>query len=144
MTKKLIIAGSIFAAALTLGYGALSASAGAPLKAPETALTIDGKKPAHFSHPTHLKLGLDCGTCHHDGEHKPLTSEAIAAMPDVKGLHCVSCHNSTFANMALQKEKDVFHARCKECHKAGYEGKTGPTGCLDCHIKQVKKAVEGC
>lgn len=144
MKKKLMLAGTIFATALTLSLGTLSARAEGPLAAPETVLTIDGKKPAHFSHPNHLKLGLACGVCHHDGEHKALSAEDIAALPDVKSLNCVSCHNTTFSNEKLQKQKDVFHARCKECHKAGYEGKTGPTGCTDCHIKQAKKAVEGC
>lgn len=143
--KKVMIAGSIFAMTLALGSVAVTAVAGGPLKAPENELTIDGKKPARFSHATHVILGMDCGGCHHDGGHKPLTPEAIAAMPDAKGLRCVSCHNGAFSNQELQKPKDVFHARCKECHTAGYQGKTGPTACGDCHIKQaVKKAVEGC
>lgn len=141
MKKKLMIAGAFFAVALTLGAGALAAS---QLQAPETELTIAGKKPAHFSHSTHLKLGLACGICHHDGEHKPLTADAIAALPDAKRLSCVACHNKTFAKQELQTPKEVFHARCKECHKAGYKGKTGPAGCLDCHVKETKKAVEGC
>ena len=144
MKKKLMIAGSIFAVALTLGVGAVAVTAADALKDPQTELTIDGKKPAHFSHPTHLKLGMACGVCHHDGGHQPLSAEAIAALPNAKQLNCVSCHNSTFTNLDLQKAKDVFHARCKECHKAGYEGKKGPGGCTDCHIKQEKKAVEGC
>lgn len=144
MKKRMMIAGSLVSAALIIGLGALSVSAGSPLQAPDGELTIAGKKPAHFSHPTHLQLGLACGVCHHDGEHKPLTAEAIAALPNAKSLTCVSCHNATFGNKALQQAKEVFHARCKECHKAGYEGKNGPSGCLDCHIKQEKKAVEGC
>jgi len=144
MKKRMLIAGSMVAAALTLGLGALTVSAEGPLQAPDRELTIAGKKPAHFNHSTHLKLGLDCGVCHHDDQHQPLTAAAIAALPDAKGLTCVSCHNSTFGNKELQQPKEVFHARCKECHKAGYEGKTGPSGCLDCHLKQQKKAVEGC
>jgi hypothetical protein len=144
MKKRLLIGGTMVAVALTLGVGALSASGAGPLTAPGKEITIDGKKPAHFSHPTHMKLGLACGTCHHDGEHKPLTAEAIAVLPDAKQLNCASCHNSTFRNKDLQTPKEVFHARCKECHKVGYAGKTGPTGCVDCHIKQAKKAVEGC
>lgn len=144
MKKKLMVTGSIIAAALTLSLGTISALAESPLKAPETKLIIDGKKPAHFDHQTHLKMGMDCGVCHHDGEHKPLTAEAIAAMTDGKTLNCMNCHNSSFSNKDLQKQKDVFHARCKECHKAGYKGKTGPSSCTDCHIKKEKKAVEGC
>lgn len=144
MKKKLMIAGSIFAAALALGLGAITAVAEGPLQAPETKLIIDGKKPAQFNHQTHVTMGLDCGTCHHDADHKPLSAEAIAAMSNAKVLSCVSCHNSTFSNKDLQKPKDVFHARCKECHKTGYKGKTGPSGCVDCHIKKEKKAIEGC
>ncbi len=144
MNKKLMIAGSIFAVALGLGLGAVAVSAADALKAPQAELTIAGKKPAHFSHPPHLKLGMACGVCHHDGEHKPLSAEAIAALPNAKQLSCVGCHNGAFTNPDLQKVKDVFHARCKECHKAGYEGKKGPGGCIDCHIKQEKKAAEGC
>ncbi len=144
MKKKIMIVGSIFAAALVLGLGVFSASATDPLKAPATEMTIDGKKPARFSHPSHMQLGLACGVCHHDAEHKPLTAEAITALPDAKQLHCVSCHNSTFAKPELQNKKDIFHARCKECHKTGHEGKKGPAGCTDCHVKQAKKAVEGC
>ena len=48
---------------------------------PKEAITIDGKKPAKFNHQTHVDLGVKCGHCHHDGEHNPLVSEAIAALP---------------------------------------------------------------
>ena len=144
MKKKLMLVGAMAAVAFALGLGTFSAFATGTLKAPESEITIDGKKPARFNHATHLQMGLGCGTCHHDGEHKALTAEAIAALPDAKQLHCVSCHNETFAKPELQKQKDVFHARCKECHKAGHEGKKGPSGCVDCHLKQPKKAVEGC
>lgn len=144
MKKKLMIAGSIFGLALTLGLGSLSAYAEGPLKAPETKLIIEGKKPAQFNHQTHIKMGLNCETCHHDAEHKPLNADAIATLSNAKVLKCVSCHNTNFSNKDLQKQKDVFHARCKECHKAGHNGKKGPSGCTDCHIKKEKKAVEGC
>lgn len=144
MKKRVMIAGTMLAVALTLGLGTISISTAGPLRAPEKEITIAGKKPAHFSHPTHVKLGLSCGTCHHDGDHKPLTAETIATMADATGLKCLGCHNGSFSKTDLQKSKDVFHARCKECHQAGYEGKSGPTGCTDCHVKQAKKAVEGC
>lgn len=144
MKKSLMISGAMLAVNLILGLGPLSASAVGALQVPDKEIIIDGKKPAHFSHPTHMKLGLACGACHHDGEHQPLTVAVIAALPDAKGLKCVKCHNSTFTNKELQTQKAVFHARCKECHQAGYEGKKGPTGCIDCHIKPAQKAVEGC
>ncbi|MBU4154466.1 MAG: cytochrome c family protein [Proteobacteria bacterium] len=142
--KKTVMIGAILGLALTIGIESLSASAGDSLKTPATELVIDGKKPARFNHTTHVTLGLNCGTCHHDAEHKALTAEAIAALPDTKALSCITCHNSSFSNKDLQKQKDVFHARCKECHKTGHNGKKGPSGCADCHIKQEKKAVEGC
>ncbi len=143
MQKKMMLLGAAFAAVLTMGYGALTVSASEPLAAPTEEITIDGKKPARFNHTTHLGLGMDCAVCHHDKDYKPLTAEAIGAMTDAGQLSCVSCHNDSHPKPELQSAKDVFHARCKECHTKGYEGKTGPTKCNDCHVK-AKKAVEGC
>ena len=117
------------------------------LRAPSEAVTIDGKKPVKFQHSVHTALGLECGACHHDAEHQPRTKEAIAGLESAAELACVSCHNQNFANKKLQKKKDVFHARCKVCHKAGVEGKKGPVKCSGCHVKTVKKsapAIEGC
>ncbi|MEJ2689507.1 MAG: cytochrome c3 family protein [Deltaproteobacteria bacterium] len=111
--------------------------------APQKEITIEGKKPARFDHQKHLALGMKCAVCHHDKDHNGLTAEAIKAMADTKSLQCVSCHNSNFAKADLQTEKEVFHARCRECHKTGYNGKTGPKNCSACHIK-VKKKLEGC
>ena len=110
---------------------------------PKEDITIEGKKPAVFSHNKHLSIGITCAACHHDAEHKPLTEENIAALTDTASLQCVSCHNDSFANAELQKQKDVFHARCRECHKTGFNGKTGPSKCNACHIK-TKKKLEGC
>lgn len=112
--------------------------------APQQEITIAGKKPARFDHQKHLALGMKCAVCHHDKDHNGLTAEAIKGMADKKSLECVSCHNKSFANANLQKEKDVFHARCRECHKAGYEGKNGPKNCSACHIKKARKKLEGC
>lgn len=114
------------------------------LTVPDAAITIEGKKPATFTHSTHTTLGVACATCHHDSEHKPLNAGAISKLEDGTKLQCITCHNSEFAKPELQKAKDVFHARCKECHKTGVDGKKGPTGCSSCHIKKKKKAVEGC
>ncbi|MDH3346961.1 MAG: cytochrome c family protein [Desulfobulbaceae bacterium] len=105
---------------------------------PTEELVIEGKKPARFPHSTHLAIGLDCGICHHDEEHQPLSSLAIKVMVDSSTLHCVSCHNLKHPDKKLQKAKDIFHALCKNCHKAGYEGKNGPTKCTGCHIKKSK------
>jgi len=135
--SRMIKIGVVLAALFIAGFSVrtLSAEAGG-LTAPEQTITIEGKKPAHFNHATHLGLSMACGQCHHNGEHQPLTAEDIAALPDGSGLHCVSCHNDTFANQALRKAKDVFHGRCRACHKAGYNGKSGPTNCNGCHIKK--------
>jgi len=107
------------------------------LTAPDKEIIIAGeKKSARFSHPVHLDLGVACGQCHHDAEHQPLAEKDIAAMENGQQLACASCHNENFANPELQTMKDVFHARCRECHKQGFNGKTGPTKCTDCHVSK--------
>ncbi len=141
MKKNWIPAAMILAAFTISGLGTLSATAGGNMQAPEKEITISGKKPVKFSHNKHLELGLDCGTCHHNAAHEPLSADAIAALPSTDQLHCATCHNQDFANAKLQKRKDVFHARCKECHKEGVNGKKGPTKCSACH---AKKKIEGC
>jgi cytochrome c5 len=143
MKKHMIKSGTVLAMAFAVCLGAGIASAAAPVAAPQEELTIDGKKPARFSHPSHLALGLDCASCHHDSSHNPVTAEAIAGMTDFAGLKCVSCHNSEHANPDLQKAKDVFHAKCQTCHKEGFAGKNGPTTCTGCHLKKAK-GYEGC
>ena len=105
-------------------------------KGPDAEIIIKGeKKSARFSHPVHLNLGVACGQCHHNSEHQPLTESEIAVMENTAQLQCASCHNEDFANPELQSIKAAFHARCKECHKQGVDGKTGPTKCTDCHVK---------
>lgn len=143
MGKKMFGFGAFLFVLIAAGYLSGPVIADNGLKAPEEEVIIDGKKPARFAHPVHLGLGLDCGVCHHDGEHKPLSAEAISALSDPAELSCVSCHNSGHPDENLQKAKDVFHARCKTCHQEGYEGKNGPTKCTECHLK-TKKALEGC
>lgn len=140
LNKKLVAA--IVALAVT-GIWSIGALAGDTTKAPAGAITIEGKKPVSFDHQVHLKLGVACGQCHHDAKHQPRTAEAIA-LAKADELQCASCHNDKFAKAELRERKDVFHARCKECHKAGVNGKQGPTACAACHGKQQKKGVEGC
>jgi len=134
-TTRMMTLGLMLAALWMAGSGGWTGAAEAGVAAPEEAITIDGKKPARFDHGVHIALTMNCGQCHHNSEHQPLTGEDIAALPDGAGLRCVACHNDSFANPDLQKAKDVFHGRCRDCHKQGYNGKTGPSGCNDCHIK---------
>lgn len=145
MNKYRKTAGMIFAIIISLGFGVHLVSAGDKLQSPDGKITIEGKKPAQFNHQTHIKLGIACGSCHHDASHNPLTAEAIGEMPDGSGLLCANCHTKDFKNEKLQKRKDIFHARCQGCHKEGIEGKKGPTKCTSCHIKkEKKKTIEGC
>ncbi len=148
--KKTLLTAAPLAMALTLGFGShieTEAMAG-QLSAPTEEITIQGKKPARFNHATHNALGLSCGSCHHDAKHQPRTAEDIAAVDKADELKCMSCHNKEFPVKKLQKAKNVFHARCKDCHKKGVEGKKGPSKCTACHIKsktkKVGKATEGC
>ena len=141
--KNLRVAVLTIALVATAAWTITTATAAEPLTAPQKAITIAGKKPVKFNHQTHLDLGVTCGQCHHDAAHQPRTAEDIAALSGAEELSCASCHNDTFANQELRQRKDIFHARCKECHAAGFNGKQGPTKCTDCHSKQ-KKGVEGC
>ena len=112
------------------------------LKAPEAEIIIAGeKKSARFSHPVLLNIGGDCGQCHHDSDHQPLTDKNIELRlwtPVSSFGRCASCHNKDFANPKTSdpQESVHFHARCKECHKQGVDGKQGPTKCTGCHIKK--------
>lgn len=116
-------------------FAGISSGAG-EMKVPEEEIIIEGeKKSARFSHPLHLKLGTECGQCHHGNEHQPLTEADIGAMETSMQLRCASCHNKDFTNPKLQTPKAAFHARCKDCHKKGVEGKKGPTKCTGCHVK---------
>ena len=137
---------------LVLTMGLLLAAAFVPatvaaqgVTAPNSEITIHGKKPARFNHQTHLKLGVDCGQCHHDATHQPLSEESIAAMESGEQLRCATCHNEKFSNGKLQKPKQIFHARCRDCHKKGVAGKKGPGKCNSCHTKGKRvKMIEGC
>ena len=143
MRKEIFLSGVAVLALIVIGSWCGQVIAENSLQAPEDELIIDGRKPATFSHPVHLELGLECGVCHHDQEHNPLSADTISALESPSQIRCVSCHNSNYPDEKLRKAKDVFHARCKTCHSEGYAGKSGPTKCTGCHIKK-KKALEGC
>jgi len=119
-----------------LSAGISFAAAEQNMQAPEAEIIIKGeKKSARFSHPVHLQLGVSCGQCHHNSQHQPLTDKDIAVLENADQLRCATCHNEDFSNPKLQSPKEAFHARCKECHKQGVDGKTGPTKCSGCHVK---------
>jgi len=142
MLNQKLVAAAI--ALIIIGAGTFTAAQGAaPLQAPTGSITIAGKKPVNFDHQIHLKLGVACGQCHHDAKHQPRTAENIASLGKADELQCATCHNDKFAKVELRLNKDIFHARCKECHQAGVNGKKGPTNCAACH-GAAKKAVEGC
>lgn len=142
MFNKKLIAAAI-ALTITGIWTGNAALAGETTKVPAGAVTIEGKKPVSFDHQIHLKLGVACGQCHHDAKHQPRTAEAIGTLTKTDELQCATCHNDKFAKAELRERKDIFHARCKDCHAAGVGGKKGPTNCAACHSK-AKKAVEGC
>ena len=127
----------IFAlAALWLFAGNSSAAQAKGITAPQEDIVIAGeKKSARFPHQVHLDLGVTCGQCHHDSKHQPLAEKDIEALESGQQLNCVNCHNKDFADPKLQTMKNIFHARCKECHRQGVAGKKGPTKCSSCHVK---------
>ncbi len=135
----------LFGLAAAVIFLASGVSLAGTAAAPTGELRIEGKKPARFSHATHLAQGMDCGQCHHDAKHQPLSAQAIEARLSAGGtLACGSCHTKGVANKKLQRRKAVFHGRCRTCHKQGYNGKKGPTRCNGCHIKKKRKKLEGC
>jgi hypothetical protein len=146
MRKTILLSIFILSMAIMPFSDQLQAADGKPLAMPETAITIEGKKPATFDHAKHADLGLTCGVCHHNGDHQPLAPEEIAAKTSGEELRCVSCHNSSFPVKNLQEPKDIFHSRCKDCHSKGVDGRKGPTQCGACHVKAKKsvKKLEGC
>ena len=134
--KRIWLSALVVLSAVTLFAGMSFGAEEQGLKAPDSEIIITGeKKSARFSHPVHLNLGVACGQCHHDSQHQPLTDTDIAAMENGQQLSCANCHNKDFSDPKLQTPKDAFHARCKECHKQGVDGKTGPTKCTGCHVK---------
>jgi hypothetical protein len=70
-----------------------------------------------FLHEGHIKMGIECGACHHILEKKP---EA-----------CKVCHIKSYKN--TPGLKGAYHRQCLACHK---KSKKGPLGCTDCHKKQ--------
>jgi hypothetical protein len=135
--KTMKATAAVFFLALAIGIGT-QANAAKPggLQAPAGPMTLGEKKPATFNHATHTALGVDCGACHHDASHKPLTAKNIATLASGAELACDKCHNANFANTKLQKRMAIFHENCRSCHEQGVNGKQGPTRCNDCHVSK--------
>ena len=69
------------------------------LQPPTEEIVIEGnEKNTRFAHSVHIRMGLICGTCHHDANHKPYSQKAINVMENSNPLRCNSCHNENFAN----------------------------------------------
>ena len=135
--KRIWLMALLIVSATWLFAGISVGSEAAGMKAPEAEIIIEGeKKSARFSHPVHLNIGVECGQCHHGSDKQPLTDKDIEAMDSNLQLRCASCHNKDLVNPKLQTPKAAFHARCKECHKQGVDGKKGPTKCTGCHVKK--------
>ena len=123
MAKKIVLCVAALAMVLSVAVGISVAGNAGP--AEMVLKTEAGKKPATFPHKQHQDL-MECATCHHtqtaDGKQGPYVAGQEAT--------CLSCH------AAKGEYKKVAHKNCKGCHKAGYEGKNGPTKCGGCHIKK--------
>jgi hypothetical protein len=131
VTRKTII---LTALALTVGLvigsyagGEKTDESSSTVSGPET-LTLDHLteiyQPLEFSHGMHSLISEDCATCHH---HSP-----AGLTPS-----CNKCHQVSAAQGAsMPALKDAYHRQCIGCHK---EAGTGPTGCMECHVKRVSK-----
>ncbi|MFC1523418.1 cytochrome c3 family protein [Thermodesulfobacteriota bacterium] len=121
-----------------LGAGATQENEKEAIGYPQEEIVFEGKKPARFPHTNHVETGMTCGVCHHDSQKAEITKEAIMKMEKPSQLKCVNCHDSHFEKAELQTKKAIFHARCKSCHKKGFEEKRGPVKCKGCHIAKKK------
>ena len=123
MAKKIVLCVAALAFVFSVAAGISVAGNAGPA---EMVLKTDaGKKPATFPHKKHQDL-MKCEQCHHtkaaDGKQGPYVAG--------KEAKCASCHTAKGAY------KKVAHKNCKGCHKAGFEGKNGPTKCKGCHVKK--------
>ena len=122
MTKKILLCVAAVAFVFSIAAGISVANTG---PAEIVLKTSAGKKPANFPHKAHQDL-MECAKCHHskaaDGKQGPYVAGQEGK--------CESCHASP------KDFKTVAHKNCKGCHKAGYEGKNGPTKCTGCHVKK--------
>jgi nitrate reductase gamma subunit len=67
-----------------------------------------------FSHTRHMRAGVACEQCHHQG------------IKDHKAPACAQCHKGAPA-------VEVMHDACITCHR---QGARGPVSCNDCHTQR--------
>ncbi|OIP46589.1 MAG: hypothetical protein AUK28_07055 [Desulfobacterales bacterium CG2_30_60_27] len=133
MLKKSVFFAAALSCMMTFAFTGAAMAAG---NGPETITlqTAAAKKPAVFPHKKHQDMGIKCAQCHHiagaDGKQAPLPEGQAPAK-------CETCHNDKMANAKLNSFMLIGHERCKGCHKAGFNGKNGPTTkCDGCHPKK--------
>ena len=122
MAKKIVLCVAALALAFSVAVGVSVAGNAGPAEI--VMKTSAGKKPANFPHKAHQDM-MECATCHH-------TDDGGKQGPYVAGKEakCQSCHTDD------KDFKKKAHANCKGCHKAGFNGKNGPTKCAGCHVKK--------
>ncbi len=150
MRQSRIFAVLVLGLALVFSAAALYAAA-----APEVIkmqAPYPHKKPiVMFSHKKHsTQYGAKCGDCHHDKDHKPLTT-----LKDGDPVQkCIVCHKlpgeappaalKGLTGAARTKKEVTYHAtamhdNCRECHKAWNKknnkkpNEGAPIACNKCH-----------
>ncbi len=106
---------------------------------PKEAFTIDfmqNKKPGVvFPHKKHsAENGVECKTCHHTMASKDDTPQACKECHK-KGADTDIGDGKVAPNPCFNEKctKNIFHERCRGCHK---ENGKGPTKCKQCHVKE--------
>jgi len=69
-----------------------------------------------FLHKGHIKMGIECGSCHHILGEKPKA--------------CKACHIKPYKN--TPGLRGAYHRKCLACHS---KMKKGPLKCTGCHKK---------
>ena len=105
-----------------------------------------------FDHAAHVEIAGDCASCHHhttgDGAGGGRCDRCHANSPKSANVACSSCHEADpFSAVQLERKADdrflyhidkpglkaAYHWNCLGCH----EDSGGPTGCDDCHARNV-------
>lgn len=91
-----------------------------------------------FPHKKHfMDYGITCGSCHHDADAEPVTSESEI-------LKCIECHTLTAEKPRrvrlsyeerMEYHMNAVHQMCRSCHKQHKrDGNTNvPMSCAQCH-----------